>query len=122
MVELSIRLEQKSVWGLFQEALKTQLAIAVQQRNLEVFTTSYRYIVQILPSLIVAPLYFSHQVELGAISQSYGACMYTNTYHLIIMFLPNRQSTTSWGTSPSSSTSSKPSPPSLLDSPALPLS
>eukprot|EP01038_Epipyxis_sp_PR26KG_P014535 gene14535-19517_t len=67
------KLEQKNIWGLFQEALETQLGIVLVERNLEYFTTSYRYIVQILPSLIVAPLYFSHQVELGAVSQSYGA-------------------------------------------------
>ena len=39
----------------------------------ESFTTAYRYLVQILPSLIVAPLYFQHKIELGSISQSYGA-------------------------------------------------
>lgn len=67
------KLEQENVWKLFQSALATQLSIVQTQRNLEVFTTAYRYIVQILPSLIVAPLYFQHKVELGAISQSYGA-------------------------------------------------
>lgn len=49
------------------------IGIAIVERDLEFFTTSYRYIVQILPSLIVAPLYFANKVELGAISQSYGA-------------------------------------------------
>lgn len=37
------------------------------------FTTAYRYLVQILPSLIIAPLYFAKKVELGTITQSYGA-------------------------------------------------
>ena len=37
------------------------------------FDYSYRYMPQILPSLIVAPMYFRHEIELGAISQSYGA-------------------------------------------------
>jgi vitamin B12/bleomycin/antimicrobial peptide transport system ATP-binding/permease protein len=67
------QLEQTNLWKLFQEALSTQLSIILVQRNLETFTTSYRYIVQILPSLIVAPLYFAKKVELGAISQSYSA-------------------------------------------------
>eukprot|EP00981_Chlorochromonas_danica_P015014 scaffold9977_cov169-Ochromonas_danica.AAC.1 len=66
-------IEQKTVWQLFQEALETQFGIIKVQRNLEYFTTGYRYLVQIIPSLIVAPLYFAHKVELGAISQSYGA-------------------------------------------------
>lgn len=57
--------ERVNVWTLFKSALETQLGIAMAQRNLEYFTTSYRYIVQILPSLIVAPLYFANKVELG---------------------------------------------------------
>jgi len=65
--------ERDNVVSLLQRALETQLNIATAQRNLEVFTTSYKYLVQILPSLIIAPLYFAHKVELGTISQSYGA-------------------------------------------------
>jgi ABC-type uncharacterized transport system fused permease/ATPase subunit len=65
--------ERSALWLLFKSALETQLGIVVAQRNLEVFTTSYRYLVQVLPSLIVAPLYFAKKVELGTISQSYGA-------------------------------------------------
>lgn len=57
--------ERANVWTLFKSALETQLGIAMAQRDLEYFTTSYRYIVQILPSLIVAPLYFANKVELG---------------------------------------------------------
>jgi putative ATP-binding cassette transporter len=56
------KLEQENIWFLFQKSLESQLLIVKVQRNLEFFTTSYRYIVQILPSLIVAPLYFSKQV------------------------------------------------------------
>ena len=65
--------EQSLIWKLFKDVLETQLGIVVAQRNLEVFTTSYKYLVQILPSIIVAPLYFAKKVELGTISQSYGA-------------------------------------------------
>ena len=65
--------ERDNVVVLLQRALETQLNIATAQRNLEVFTTSYKYLVQILPSLIIAPLYFAHLVELGTINQSYGA-------------------------------------------------
>ena len=65
--------EKEGLWETFKEILVTQLGIITAQRNLEYFTTSYRYLVQILPSLIVAPLYFAHQVELGTINQSYSA-------------------------------------------------
>ncbi|KAF8819789.1 putative ABC transporter D family member 2, chloroplastic [Cardiosporidium cionae] len=41
--------------------------------RLELFTTAYRYIIQILPAAVVAPRYFAGKIELGVISQSYGA-------------------------------------------------
>jgi ABC-type uncharacterized transport system fused permease/ATPase subunit len=66
-------LEQKTLLQYLQKVLENQLDIILIQRNLEVFTTAYRYVPQVLPSLIVAPLYFQHKIELGAISQSYGA-------------------------------------------------
>lgn len=66
-------IEREHLQSLLGEALSAQLGIVITQRNLETFTTAYRYLVQILPSLIVAPLYFRHQIELGSISQSYGA-------------------------------------------------
>lgn len=66
-------LERSYLMKSFAQALDTQLGIITAQRNLEYFTTSYRYLVQILPSLIVAPLYFSGKVELGAVTQSFGA-------------------------------------------------
>ncbi len=42
-------------------------------RNLEFFTVGYRYLIQILPILVVAPLYFAGSIEIGVISQSSGA-------------------------------------------------
>ena len=65
------KIEKAHILALFQEALTVQLGLIVTQRNLEAFTTAYRYLVQILPSLLVAPLYFAHKIELGAISQAY---------------------------------------------------
>ena len=34
-------------------------------RNLGFFTTGYNYLIQIIPALIVAPLYIRGEVELG---------------------------------------------------------
>jgi len=42
-------------------------------RNLSFFTTGYNLMIQIIPALIVAPLFFSHKVEFGVITQSAGA-------------------------------------------------
>lgn len=65
--------EKDLLWKNFQEVLTNQMDIILVQRNLEYFTQGYRYLVQILPSLIVAPLFFANKVELGAVTQSYGA-------------------------------------------------
>lgn len=44
--------------------------IIVVNRNLGFFTTGYNYLVQIIPALIVAPLYISGYVEFGVITQA----------------------------------------------------
>lgn len=43
------------------------------QRNLGFLQTGYRYLVQVLPALVVAPLYFNGLVQLGVVTQSFGA-------------------------------------------------
>ncbi|KAL5989915.1 Canalicular multispecific organic anion transporter 1 [Asimina triloba] len=48
-----------------------QLLIA--SRNLEFFTNGYRYLIQILPAAVVAPMYFSGKIEFGVINQSVSA-------------------------------------------------
>lgn len=40
------------------------------QRNLDFFTTGYRYLVTALPYLVVAPIYLAGQTDFGAITQS----------------------------------------------------
>jgi ABC-type uncharacterized transport system fused permease/ATPase subunit len=62
-------------------ALKRRLAAAVANaaallatsRNLAYFTSLYRYLIQILPAAVVAPLYFRGAIELGVINQSSSA-------------------------------------------------
>ena len=39
-------------------------------RNLNFFTTGYNYMIQLIPTLIVAPLFIRHGVEFGVIGQS----------------------------------------------------
>jgi putative ATP-binding cassette transporter len=39
-------------------------------RNLGFFTTGYNYLIQIIPALIVAPLYINGEVEFGVVTQS----------------------------------------------------
>jgi ABC-type uncharacterized transport system fused permease/ATPase subunit len=54
-------------------AVDNQAMLITWQRNLELFTTSYRYLIQVLPGFVVAPLYFAGRIELGVINQSYSA-------------------------------------------------
>ncbi|CDF34707.1 unnamed protein product [Chondrus crispus] len=54
----------------FDSAVLNQLDLIVWTRNLAFFTTSYAYLIQILPLSIIAPLYFTGAIELGVVSQS----------------------------------------------------
>ncbi len=47
----------------------TRSVIAVN-RNVGFFTTAYNFAIQVIPILIVAPLYFRNQIEFGVITQS----------------------------------------------------
>ncbi len=44
--------------------------ITAVNRNLSFFTTGYNYMIQLIPTLIVAPLFINHGVEFGVIGQS----------------------------------------------------
>ena len=39
-------------------------------RNLSFFTTGYNYLIQIIPVLIVAPMFFRGEIEFGVVTQS----------------------------------------------------
>jgi vitamin B12/bleomycin/antimicrobial peptide transport system ATP-binding/permease protein len=47
-----------------------QRRITSVNRNLGFFTTGYNYLIQIIPALIVAPLFIRGQVEFGVVTQS----------------------------------------------------
>ena len=51
-------------------AVENKRALLATQRNLELFTVGYAYLIQILPVLAVAPLYFAGTVQLGVITQA----------------------------------------------------
>jgi vitamin B12/bleomycin/antimicrobial peptide transport system ATP-binding/permease protein len=66
-------IEGKAIENRFGRAMMNRRSINAAQRNLEFFTTAYRYLVQILPVAVVAPRYFAGDITLGVISQSVGA-------------------------------------------------
>lgn len=54
----------------FSAAVDNLVDLIVWSRNLSFFTTTYSYMIQILPLSIIAPLYFQGKIELGVVSQS----------------------------------------------------
>ncbi|KAF9674504.1 hypothetical protein SADUNF_Sadunf10G0134100 [Salix dunnii] len=57
----------------FQSAFENLTRLLISSRNLEFFTNGYRYLIQILPAAVVAPMYFSGKIEFGVINQSVSA-------------------------------------------------
>ena len=51
-------------------ALNNLLQVINWNRNLKFFTTGYNYLLAILPTVIVAPLFFDGQIEFGAVGQA----------------------------------------------------
>eukprot|EP00978_Attheya_sp_CCMP212_P010219 scaffold24561_cov64-Attheya_sp.AAC.6 len=68
--------ETKEVSDRVGRVMVNQRRINRAERNMGVFTTLYRYLVQLLPIGVVAPLYFSGKIQLGIVSQS--ACAFTH--------------------------------------------
>ncbi|GLT67236.1 hypothetical protein SLA2020_395580 [Shorea laevis] len=57
----------------FRRAFENLTQLLISSRNLEFFTNGYRYLIQILPAAVVAPMYFSGKIEFGVINQSVSA-------------------------------------------------
>ena len=66
-------MEGKGIQTRFNKVVENTKQVNIAERNLEFFTTGYRYIIQILPVAVVAPKYFAGKIQLGQISQSVGA-------------------------------------------------
>jgi len=65
--------EKDAVEGRLDFAIGNYIDLIRWQRNLDFFTTAYRYLIQVLPALVVAPIYFKGGMELGVVSQSFSA-------------------------------------------------
>ncbi|XP_010925713.1 ABC transporter D family member 2, chloroplastic [Elaeis guineensis] len=57
----------------FRRAFENLKQLLISSRNLEFFTNGYRYLIQILPAAVVAPMYFTGKIEFGVINQSVSA-------------------------------------------------
>lgn len=69
--------ENKALSHRLQLAVSNATNLIGWQRNLGFLQSAYRYLVQVLPALVVAPRYFSGAVELGTVTQSFGAFSHT---------------------------------------------
>lgn len=64
------RKEATRVRQRLKEALNNLLLIINWNRNLNFFTTGYNYLVSILPTVLVAPLYLDGKIEFGVVTQA----------------------------------------------------
>ncbi|DBA90594.1 hypothetical protein WJX77_005457 [Trebouxia sp. C0004] len=65
--------EQRLLWQRLSAVVKNYAQLLRTSRNLEFFTSSYRFLIQILPAAVVAPLYFQGKIGFGVINQSSSA-------------------------------------------------
>lgn len=66
-------IEGREVSNRLEKVIDNRKDIIGAQRNLEFFTTSYQYFIQILPVWVVAPKFFAGSIQLGVVSQSVGS-------------------------------------------------
>ncbi|CAN8067919.1 unnamed protein product [Agarophyton chilense] len=62
--------EKHEITRRFGAAFLNLIDLIVWSRNLSFFTTTYSYVIKILPLVIIAPMYFTGTIELGVVSQS----------------------------------------------------
>ncbi|KAL6838825.1 hypothetical protein ACP4OV_031539 [Aristida adscensionis] len=70
----------------FRRAFDNLSELLIASRNLEFFTNGYRYLIQILPAAVVAPMYFSGKIEFGVINQSVSAFNHILSDFSLIVF------------------------------------
>uniref|UniRef100_A0A7R9YA46 ABC transporter domain-containing protein n=2 Tax=Pinguiococcus pyrenoidosus TaxID=172671 RepID=A0A7R9YA46_9STRA len=78
-------LEKSEAQSRLDAAVDNRAKVILTERNLDFFTTAYQFLIQVLPGVVVAPLYFSGRIELGVVSQSFGAFNHIlNDFSIII--------------------------------------
>ncbi len=62
--------ESRRVYAQLRRVVHNTRAIITVSRNVGFFTSGYNYLVPVLPMMLVAPRYFSGQIEFGVVTQS----------------------------------------------------
>jgi vitamin B12/bleomycin/antimicrobial peptide transport system ATP-binding/permease protein len=65
--------ERKDLMNRFALAVDNMTHLIGWQRNLGFLQNTYRYAVQVVPALVVAPKYFAGLIQLGTVTQSFSA-------------------------------------------------
>lgn len=65
--------ERQALVARIQAAVENYLGLLVASRNLDFFTSFYRYLISVLPAAVVAPLFFRGEIEFGVVNQSSSA-------------------------------------------------
>jgi putative ATP-binding cassette transporter len=83
------------LWRRLDDLVANMRRLIAVNRNLAFFTNGYNYLIQIIPALVVAPLFIRGEVEFGVITQS--AMAFTTLLGALSLVVTQFQSISSFG-------------------------
>ncbi len=78
--------EGSLLWNRLQSVVQNYGSLLLASRRLSFFTSFYRFLIQILPAAVVAPLYFKGDIEFGVVNQSSSAFNHILTDISLVVF------------------------------------
>ena len=78
--------EGSLLWNRLQSVVQNYADLLIASRRLNFFTSFYRFLIQILPAAVVAPLYFKGDIEFGVVNQSSSAFNHILTDISLVVF------------------------------------
>lgn len=78
--------EGSLLWNRLQSVVQNYGDLLIASRRLSFFTSFYRFLIQILPAAVVAPLYFKGDIEFGVVNQSSSAFNHILTDISLVVF------------------------------------
>jgi ABC-type uncharacterized transport system fused permease/ATPase subunit len=78
--------EGSLLWNRLQSVVRNYGDLLIASRRLSFFTSFYRFLIQILPAAVVAPLYFKGSIEFGVVNQSSSAFNHILTDISLVVF------------------------------------
>ncbi len=78
--------EGSLLWNRLQSVVQNYGDLLIASRRLNFFTSFYRFLIQILPAAVVAPLYFKGDIEFGVVNQSSSAFNHILTDISLVVF------------------------------------